>query len=141
MSDTRDEHEKGFLKFVLPPQQRRLGTLLALGDKRRSEVRSLLDHAIRLDPRYVVPLEHGQQFSEPIERLLTAIGAPANCWVVAANAKIDGHRMPLKQALKAIVGSGSGAFISCIPGELGYFEHEHENGGQIVNSRPFRWAG
>jgi len=135
MAGSPSEHEEGFLKFVSPPQQRRLRVLLKLGAKRRSEVRLLLDHAIELDPRYIIGLPGGEQFSGKIERRLKSHGAPDVCWVIAADSKIDGRQMPLKIALENIVGLGSGAFVSCIPGELGYFEFEHANGGQIVFMR------
>lgn len=98
-------------------------------------MRSLLDHAIELDPRYVIALPGGEQFSGTIEQHLKAYGAPEDCWVVAANSKLDGRQMPLRAALESVVGMGNGAFISCIPGELGYFEYEHANGGQIVSTR------
>ena len=32
--------------------------------------------------------------------------------------------MPLREALDAIIGRGNGAFVSCIPGRLGFYEYE-----------------
>ncbi len=32
--------------------------------------------------------------------------------------------MPLREALEAIIGIGNGAFVSCIPGRLGFYEYE-----------------
>jgi hypothetical protein len=40
------------------------------------------------------------------------------------NRDIDGHEMSLSDALAKTVALGSGTFISCLPGKLGYFELE-----------------
>jgi hypothetical protein len=40
------------------------------------------------------------------------------------NHEIDGHEMSLSEAPAKTVGLGSGTFISCVPGKLGYFELE-----------------
>jgi hypothetical protein len=32
--------------------------------------------------------------------------------------------MPLGEALDSIMGMGHGAFVSCIPGRLGFYEYE-----------------
>lgn len=45
-----NEHERGFLNFLAEPTKRRMATLLELGEKRRRDVRALLDHAVRLQP-------------------------------------------------------------------------------------------
>ena len=126
-----NDHELGFLQFVQPPQQRRLKTLFELGEKRRREVRSLLHHAIKLNPRYVLELEGGEQFSGMVEKKLCAFGAPDECFVIGPS-DIDGRFMRLGDALSQIMGSGNGAFLSCLPGKLGYFEYEHANGGCVL---------
>ena len=51
-------------------------------------------------------------------------GAPSTCYVLAADSKLDGREMTLGEALIAIIGMGSGAFVSCIPGVLGFYEYE-----------------
>ena len=53
-----------------------------------------------------------------------ARGAPAECVLIAEDAALDGRRMPLAEALDAIVGRGMGAFVSCIPGRLAFYEGE-----------------
>ena len=47
-----NDHERGFLTFLAEPTKRRLETLLDLGEKRRRDVRELLHHSVRLDPRF-----------------------------------------------------------------------------------------
>ena len=59
-----------------------------------------------------------------IEVSLRAKGAPDTCHVLSESAALDGREIPLASAHADIVGQGMGAFVSCIPGKLGYFESE-----------------
>lgn len=119
-----NDHERGFLSFVAEPTKRRLETLLHLGEKRRKDIRELLHHSVRLDPRFCQHLTGSEAFAGPVEALLRKRGASSNCYVLAANTKLDGREMELSDALSAIVGMGDGAYISCIPGRLGFYEYE-----------------
>tara|TARA_R110002051_G_scaffold225076_3_gene288036 strand:+ start:10359 stop:10769 length:411 start_codon:yes stop_codon:yes gene_type:complete len=119
-----NEHERGFLAFLAEPTKRRIETLLELGEKRRGDVRGMLHHAVRLDPRYCQHLMGSEAFSGPVEAALRKSGAPSTCYVLAANRDLDGRQMPLREALGAIKGMGNGAFVSCIPGRLGFYEYE-----------------
>ena len=118
-----NEHERGFLAFLAEPGRRRMEALLELGDKRRAKVRFLLDHAVLLDPRYSQHLTG----PVPVEAMLRQRGAPSLCYVLAADQDLDGREMPLNEALEAVVGRGHGAFLSCIPGRLGFYEYEDLN--------------
>ncbi|MDZ4392792.1 hypothetical protein [Cypionkella sp.] len=119
-----NEHERGFLAFLSEPTRRRIETLLELGEKRRGDVRELLHHSVRLDPRYCQHLTGSEAFPAPVEAALRTRGAPPTCYVLAANSDLDGRQMPLGDALSAIMGMGNGAFVSCIPGRLGLFQYE-----------------
>ncbi|MDQ3245720.1 MAG: hypothetical protein M3Q52_02290 [Pseudomonadota bacterium] len=119
-----NDHERGFLAFLAEPSRRRMQTPLELGEKRRADVRSSLHHAVQLDPRYTQHLAGSDAFSAPVEAMLRQRGAPATCYVVAAGSDLDGREMPLREALEAIIGIGNGAFVSCIPGRLGFYEYE-----------------
>jgi hypothetical protein len=63
--------------------------------------------------------------------------APSNCYVVSENPNIDTATMPLPDALARIGGSGMGTLVSCLPGQLGYFEGE-ESGERYVLERTTR---
>lgn len=119
-----NEHELGFTAFLTEPGRRRVRTLLELGPKRRDEVRALLNHAVRLDPRYALHLEGGEASAHSAEAALRAHGAPGSCHILSADEALDGREMPLSDALGAVSASFFGTFISCIPGRLGYFEYE-----------------
>lgn len=121
-----NEHERGFLTFLVEPTRRRVEALLELGPKRRGDVRSLLDHAVRIDPSSSRHVTGTEAFAGPIEAALREAGAPASCYVLAADSELDGSEMRLREALEAVVGSGEGAFVSCIPGRLDFYE-----GGEI----------
>jgi hypothetical protein len=99
-------------------------TLLELGEKRRGDVRELLHHLVRLDPRFCHHLTGSEALSGPVEAMLRKEGAPSNCYVLAAKSDLDGQQLPLGKALDAIIGMGDGAFVSCIPGRLGFYEYE-----------------
>lgn len=119
-----NDHERGFLAFLAEPTRGRMETLLELGEKRRRDVRALLQHSVRLDPRYSRHLTGGDAFSMPVEAMLRKQGACSTCHVLAANSELDGREMQLGEALDAIIGMGDGAFVSCIPGRLGFYEYE-----------------
>ena len=119
-----NDHELGFLTFLAEPTKRRMETLLELGEKRRRDVRELLHHSVRLDPRFARHLTGSEAFSGPVETLLRKRGAPPTCYVIAANSDLDGREMQLGEALEAIIGMSDGAFVSCIPGRLGLYEYE-----------------
>ena len=116
-------HEIGFLDFLAEPGRRRMRTLIALGAGRRRDLRSRLQAALILDPRYRRPVPGSQASPWHLDALLRAQGAPPLCYVMAADPALDGRELPLRVALDAIVGQGDAAFVSCLPGRLGFFEY------------------
>lgn len=128
-----NDHERGFLAFLAEPTKRRLETLLELGEKRRRDVRELLHHSVRLDPRFAQHLTGSEAFSGPVEAMLRKRGAPSTCYVLAANSDLDGREMPLGEALGSIIGMGDGAFVSCIPGRLGFYEYEDMKSSYLLS--------
>lgn len=97
--------------------------------KRRDKLRDLLAHgtAAHLDAAFMKSILPKDQNVEGILAILTARGAPAVCHVISENPDTDGRDIPLREALEATVGYGSGTLISCVPGRLGYFEGEGKN--------------
>ena len=110
-----------------------MNSLLELGAKRRQDVRALLDHAVRLDPRFSEHLIGSDALAGRVETRLRKMGAPANCYVLAASSDLDGREMPLGEALGAIIGMDSGAFVSCIPGRLGFYEYEDMKSSYLLS--------
>ncbi len=64
--------------------------------------------------------------------MLRGRGALSTCYVLAANGDLDGREMPLGEALDAIIGMGNGAFVSCIPGRLGFYEYESTKSSYLL---------
>lgn len=129
-----NDHERGFLTFLAEPTKRRMETLLELGEKRRPDVRALLHHSVHLDRRCSRHLTGSQAFAGPIEAILRKRGAPAICYVLSANSDLDGREMPLGDALSAIIGMGDGSFVSCIPGQLGFYEYADMKSSYLLAS-------
>jgi hypothetical protein len=127
-----NDHELGFTTFLAEPTQRRVRTLLELGPKRRKDVRSLLDHAVQLDRRYAQHLHGSDASACSVEAALREFGAPKTCYVISADEGLDGQEMPLSNALDTVAASYFGAFISCIPGKLGYFEYEDMKSAYVL---------
>jgi hypothetical protein len=67
--------------------------------------------------------------------MLRERGAQEMCHVLSENSALDARVLPLREALHTVVGRGMGTFLSCIPGQLGYFESE-EPGERYVLERP-----
>jgi hypothetical protein len=80
-----------------------------LGEKRRREIRSVLHNAIKLDPKYVLELTGGEQFSGVVEKKLRALGAPEECYAIGPS-NLDGRFMRLGDALGELMGLGNGGF-------------------------------
>lgn len=125
-------HERGFLAFLAEPTRRRMETLLGLGEKRRRDVREMLDHKLRLDPLFCRRLSGSDAAPAAVAAMLRRHGAPSACRLIAADAALDGREMPLDEALEAVAGSGSGAFLSCLPGRLGFYEYEDPDSSYLL---------
>jgi hypothetical protein len=41
--------------------------------------------------------------------------------------------MPLGEALAAVIGMGDGAFVSCVPGRLGFYEYEDMKSSYLLS--------
>ena len=126
-------HELGFTSFLAEPSRGRIHTLLELGEKRRKDACALLDHAVHLDSRQAQHLKGSLSLPLAVEQSLRNRGAPDLCYVISANADWDGLEMPVRDSLQAIIGSGHGSFVSCIPGVLGFFEYEDANSAYLLS--------
>ena len=123
----RQEHERRLIQsFILPQRQNRYLELLAKPERRKDITRSLA-HFKHLDMRYAFRIPAACRLRPGILELLKSKGAPDSCYVLSENKEIDGKEMSLPEALEFVFGRGIGAFLSCIPGKLAYFEDEEDN--------------
>ena len=114
--------------FVNPLKRKHLIEILA-NPKRRHRATATLAHFQDFDPGAVVPLESAADTPAAIESALRSRGAGDNCHVISENRAIDGKTLSLRAALEKVVGQGSGTLLSCVPGELAYYE------GQVPSDR------
>lgn len=120
---TRTHTEAVIRAFFSPERQDRyLG--LSQSQRGREKLCRSLAHLRALDPRYTHPVPRDALDASAVARLLRQYGAPETCYVLAENQAIDDRIFPLQEALSAVVGRGSGAILSCLPGELAYYEGE-----------------
>lgn len=98
--------------------------------KRRKNALSRLCHTYHttLLEHYMIEIPKPNSDPSEIEALLKSYGAEKTCYVISWYEEIDGKHLSLRTALERAVGRGLPSLISCIPGELAYFEAEQENG-------------
>jgi hypothetical protein len=118
-------HEQGFVdSFVQRARRERALLCLANRKKRRKFVGEFAHHGTYiLMPECLRTIKPSQQNPDSIYAILRSLGAPDTCHVISEG-NFDGREMELLAALKEIVGYGMGTVISCLPGQLGYFEGE-----------------
>ncbi len=107
--------------FVSGAKRKHLIEILA-NPKRRTRATATLAHFHDFDPSAVVPLAGDAQTPAAIESELKRRGAGESCYLISENRTIDGKHLPLKLALEKVVGQGLGTLLSCVPGELAYYE-------------------
>ena len=130
---TRTDHERGLAAFVEPIRRPRF--LAALDDPRlRRKLRQRLAHFAWLDPH------HAEAIPTPdpatLATHLHAEGAPATCFVISGDDALDGHELPLEEALHRVLHDDDGALISCIPGRLALFSPEAPNPTTTILRHP-----
>ncbi|MBZ5688889.1 MAG: hypothetical protein LAP86_28095 [Acidobacteriia bacterium] len=128
-------HEEELIKAFFVPTKRERYLDMVANPKKRKKFLNELYHFKALDPRCFVSIPPSQQDPEQIASILTKKGAPRSCWVTSTEAELDGKEMLLSKALKEVVGRQIGAFLSCIPGKLAYFEGEERGDRWILERR------
>ena len=114
--------------FVKRVQERVLHELFS--PKKRDQALYRLDHLYKnmLKNEYLIEIPPPNSWYEDIYDLLKQYGAPNTCYCLSENELINGKELSLKEALEHAVGFGFSSIISCIPGELAYFEAEQSFG-------------
>lgn len=110
--------------FEKSVQERVLHELFA--SKKRDHALNRLCHEYQrmLKGKYMIEIAPPNSDPQAIYELLLKNGAEKECYSLSYNEKIDGKQLPLREALQHAVGYGFPTIISCIPGELAYFEAE-----------------
>jgi len=98
--------------------------------KKRKDALSRLCHTYSstLNAKYIIEIPKPNSNAAETAKLLKSKGAGEMCYSISFDEEIDGKYMPLIDALECAVGMGMPSLISCVPGELAYFEAEQEQG-------------
>jgi len=129
-------HEEQLIKnFFLPQRQARYLDLFAR-PRRRQDVRRVLGHFKHIDRRWASAIPSNCGSAESIAKLLFSKGASSRCWALSEATELDGKEVNLRESLEFIVGREIGTFLSCLPGQLAYFESEDDQ--WILERRPSR---
>jgi hypothetical protein len=135
------EHEPGVVAaFVTREKRERVQELLSK-PKRRRGVLELLYHNAPLDPECMTRIPPSSQSPAGIAALLRSLGAPDQCHVISTDVEIDASSMPLADVLGRIVGRGEGTILSCVAGQLAYYEAEDAGERYILRPRGGRTRG
>lgn len=114
--------------FVKRVQERVLHELFT--PKKRDMALQRLDHRYlsMLKNDYLIEIKPPNSWPDDTYDLLKQHGAPDTCYCLSENELISGKTLPLREALEHAIGFGFASIISCIPGELAYFEAEQSFG-------------
>jgi len=95
--------------------------------KKRLDALSRLSHNynITLNEKYMIEIEDGSE-EEVIIKLLKENGAKSTCYIISWDKDIDGKELPLDIAIKQSFNKRMPSIVSCISGELAYFQAEQE---------------
>lgn len=118
------QHEAGLAAFLIPAQARRVQALLESGAKKRKKLLSLFYHKLAFAPSAQLNLDATCRSVDDLVALLQRRGAPDQCHAMSNDSSLDGRTLGLADAVSRTFGMSMGTFISCIPGQLAYFEGE-----------------
>jgi hypothetical protein len=128
-------HEEGLAYFIESRWRPRFRESLANG-RRREKLLDSLNHFRHLDERFADRLADGHQQPAFLLDALRHLGAPRLCYIMSDVQVLDGLEIPLVRAVSLVIEEASfGTFISCVPGELAYFQDEHPGDCWILSRR------
>jgi hypothetical protein len=123
------------LTFVEKAVQERLLAFVGKPRARDKLRRELLDPR-RMSQGFITTVPATLQTTDGIWGLLAKPRPPADCYLVSENVAWDASRMPLRQALDLVVGSGWSTLVCCHPERLLYFEGEAPGLRAILSTGP-----
>lgn len=120
--------------FVTSPRRQRFLQLVARPTRRPTFI-AALPHFKGFDERLISHFPSSTGGSSEIEAALRSRGAPITCYVMSECSSLDGHTVPLGEALEVIIDSGLCTIICCIPGQLAIYEGETAD-DRLILERP-----
>tara|TARA_R110002110_G_scaffold360053_1_gene569870 strand:+ start:10769 stop:11206 length:438 start_codon:yes stop_codon:yes gene_type:complete len=128
MNIVAKNHEEMLVKnFIVKSKRSRLLNFIT-SKKNRSKFTEMIHHFGYLDSRYIILVENREHSAEVIQKKLTSMGAPDECYLISTTDLLDAKVLKLAEALDKVLYGNRGypypSFISCIPGKLAYYEGE-----------------
>ena len=120
MASLPNEHEEKLVAaFMCKEIQDRYRFLLG-HPKRRWQGLNRLYHCWDFNEKYAQRLPSNAR----VLSLLQEAGSPPQAYVLSTWPHLDGHTMPLEDAVQEILALGGGNIVSCLPGELAFYGGE-----------------
>lgn len=127
-----EDHILGFCHaFVRSDKRERLASLLSGKGRWRGVVE--LSHPDCIDDRFSTRLA-GEDPDQLLHRL-TKLGAGEHCYIISNAEEIDGRTMNLSDALREVIGIGLGTVVSCVPGQVAFYEGEYGPTERMILTR------
>ena len=126
------DHEQTFVSvFVVPEKRTRYAEFLPR-PKRRGEITNRFNHFFDFVPTLAKQIPRGT--ASQLAPLLRARGAGDTAHVIGGRDEIDGHDLPLEQAIDEAFADPSGVVVSCVPGRLALYIQEFPPGDTFILS-------
>ncbi len=130
------EHESLICLLLAKTHRARYRQQLAKGaGKARDKFVDGLNHSLEVDDRFARKVPASTDTVEWILDELRRRGAPEACYVISTNPDLDSRAMPLAEALGEVHAMHMGTLISCIPGQLAYYEGEDPHERYVLHRR------
>ena len=114
--------EQSLFEAFITAQRRPRYLALLSSPRGRKRILGRLAHCTDLDSSFARRV--AETNPEAITGLLRKHGAAKKCYVMSESGALDAQELDLEIAVSLTVGQGMGTLISCIPGELAYYEGE-----------------
>lgn len=129
------ENENLFVQRFIKKKSRTLVLKILKKKDRELKLKGIMGNHSLFDSRWVHALPQINHNAQFVFELLNEKGAPKFCQMISTDTNLDQERMPLKEALTAIVGKNmSNTIVICLPEKLAYFEGSSER-SQFVLSK------
>jgi hypothetical protein len=126
------DHEQTFVSvFVVPEKRTRYAEFLRM-PKRRGEITNRLNHFFDFVPASAQQIPRST--ASELAPLLRARGAGDTAHIIGGRDEIDGHDLPLEQAIDEALADPSGVVVSCVPGRLALYIQEFPPGDTFILS-------
>ena len=129
---TGSDHERAFVSVFVISEKRSRYTEFLLNPKRRGQITGRFCHFFDFLPELTRKVPRGTSIE--LAPLLRAQGAGNTAHVIGGREVIDGHDLPLEQAIDLALADPSGVVVSCVPGRLALFFKEFPPGDTYILS-------